>query len=39
MITALKKRFAHDHRGYRLEVDYVEDADAWNDFLDGASLK
>jgi len=39
VISALKKQFASDHPGYRLAVDYVEDADAWNEFLDGASLK
>ncbi|HCJ48876.1 MAG TPA: hypothetical protein DHW40_06050 [Microbacterium sp.] len=35
----LKKWFQKRHNGYRLEIDYVEDADAWNDFLDGSTLR
>lgn len=34
-----KKWFANRHRGYRVEMDYVEDSDAWNEFLDGATLR
>ncbi|MGF3054179.1 hypothetical protein ACQUSY_09520 [Microbacterium sp. YY-03] len=35
----LKKWFQERHPGYRIEVDYVEDAAAWNEFLDGSSLR
>jgi len=34
-----KKWFGARHVGYRVEIDYVEDADAWSDFLDGATLR
>lgn len=35
----LKKWFGNRHDGYRIELDYVEDSDAWNEFLDGATLR
>lgn len=34
-----KKWFHWQCRGFHLEMDYVEDADAWNEFLDGATLR
>lgn len=39
LTTDFKRWFNSRHSGYRLEIDYVEDADAWNDFLDGANLR
>lgn len=37
--TDFKKWFHWQSRGFHVEMDYVEDADAWNDFLDGATLR
>lgn len=34
-----KQWFGARHSDYRIEIDYVEDADAWNEFLDGANLR
>jgi hypothetical protein len=39
LTSHFKKWFGSRHDGYRLEIDYVEDADAWNEFLDGANLR
>ena len=39
LIPEFKSWFAKANSGYRLEVNYVEDSDAWNEFLDGASLR
>ncbi|MDQ0923381.1 hypothetical protein QF038_001889 [Pseudarthrobacter sp. W1I19] len=39
LTSDFKKWFGSRHDGYRLEIDYVEDADAWNEFLDGANLR
>lgn len=34
-----KKWFHWRSRGFHIEINYMEDSDAWNDFLDGASLR
>ena len=39
VVPELKRQFIDAHSGYHLEIEYVEDSDAWNDFLDGAALK
>lgn len=39
LATDFKKWFHWQSRGFHVEMDYVEDADAWNDFLDGATLR
>lgn len=35
----LEKWFKRRHPGYELQIRYVEDADAWRDWLEGADLK
>lgn len=39
LVQDFKKWFAARHGDYRVEIDYIEEAEAWNDFLDGASLR
>jgi hypothetical protein len=34
-----KNWFHWQCRGFHVEIAYIEDADAWNDFLDGATLR
>lgn len=36
---AAKGWFQQQFRGSRLEIEYLPDTDAWNDYLDGAALK
>ena len=39
LTTDVKRWFQQNHPGYRLSIDYLEDADAWAEFLDGADLR
>lgn len=34
-----KRWFGRRHAGYRIEVEYLEDSDAWEQFLEGANLR
>jgi len=35
----VKRWFQQNYPGYRLSIDYLEDSDAWEEFLDGAELR
>lgn len=39
LVQDFKRWFGRRHNGYRIEVEYLEDSDAWEQFLEGANLR